>query len=178
MVAGHYKLAMVYLNGDGVERDYQQAFKWFTQAANLGHPESQYNLGWMYSSGAGVQNFPWRQSGTLKQLNKELLLLNLTLGELIIMARALPKTLNKPLVGIRLPPIRGMLWHKTTWVFSTTVERVPVDYLKAIKWYNHSAQQGLADAQNNLAIMFAFGKGVPQDYVKAYAWVISPKPME
>ena len=58
MVAGHYKLAMVYLNGDGVERDYQQAFKWLTQAANLGHPESQYNLGWMYADGNGVsQNY-------------------------------------------------------------------------------------------------------------------------
>ena len=51
-------------------------------------------------------------------------------------------------------------------------ERVPVDYLKAIKWYNQAAQKGLPDAQNNLAIMFAFGKGVSRDYLKAYAWLI------
>ena len=45
----------------------------------------------------------------------------------------------------------GMLYHAG--------KGVPVDYLKAIKWYNQAAQKGLPDAQNNLAIMFAFGKG-------------------
>ena len=83
MVAGHYKLAMVYLNGDGVERDYQQAFKWFTQAANLGHPESSIIWdGCIPRVLGGCKIFPWQQSGTLKQLNKELLLLNLTLESL------------------------------------------------------------------------------------------------
>ena len=61
----------------------------------------------------------------------------------------------------------GMLYHAG--------KGVPVDYLKAIKWYNQAAQKGLPDAQNNLAIMFAFGKGVSRDYLKAYAWLIVAK---
>ena len=52
-LAGYYKMAMVYLNGDGVDQNYPLAFKWFEKAAKLGHAESQFNLGWMYSSGAG-----------------------------------------------------------------------------------------------------------------------------
>ena len=30
--------------------------------------------------------------------------------------------------------------------------------------------KGYADAQNNLGFMYANGRGVPKDYVKAYMW--------
>lgn len=32
------------------------------------------------------------------------------------------------------------------------------------------AEQGDADAQLNLSVMYANGRGVPQDYKEAYAW--------
>lgn len=33
-----------------------------------------------------------------------------------------------------------------------------------------TAEQGNADAQNNLGVMYYFGYGVPQDYKKAFEW--------
>ena len=45
---------------------------------------------------------------------------------------------------------------------------VPKDYKKAIEYYTLSANQGNADAQNNLGNMYKNGRGVPkQDYIKA-----------
>jgi hypothetical protein len=39
-----------------------------------------------------------------------------------------------------------------------------------VKWYTLAAEQGYAIAQENLGAMYAFGRGVPKDYMKAYKW--------
>jgi len=44
------------------------------------------------------------------------------------------------------------------------------DYATALKEWRPLAQQGDADAQYNLGVMYYEGKGVPQDYVQAYMW--------
>jgi len=41
------------------------------------------------------------------------------------------------------------------------------NYAEAVKWYKLSAEQGYADAQNNLAVCYQKGKGVVQDYEEA-----------
>jgi TPR repeat protein len=48
---------------------------------------------------------------------------------------------------------------------------VPEDYKTAVKWYSLAAEQGDADAQNSLGVMYALGKGVIQDWVYAHMWV-------
>lgn len=47
---------------------------------------------------------------------------------------------------------------------------VPKDYQKAFEWWEKSAKQGHAKAQNNLAVMYRKGNGVAQDYQKAFKW--------
>ena len=44
------------------------------------------------------------------------------------------------------------------------------DETEAVKWFRSAAEQGDAEAQNNLGVMYASGKGVPQDYVQALMW--------
>ena len=39
---------------------------------------------------------------------------------------------------------------------------VPQDFAEAMKWYRRAADQGYANAQSNLAIMYNNGHGVPQ----------------
>jgi len=47
-------------NGEGVERDPQHAAKLYCEAARLGDASSQFNLGWMYSNGRGLErNDTW-----------------------------------------------------------------------------------------------------------------------
>ena len=47
---------------------------------------------------------------------------------------------------------------------------VPQDDAEAVKWYHKAAEQGDADAQNNLGVMYRNGKGVPQDDAEAVKW--------
>jgi hypothetical protein len=44
---------------------------------------------------------------------------------------------------------------------------VPRDPAAAAKWYQRSASQGIAAAQNNLGLMYAQGRGVPLDVARA-----------
>ena len=39
-----------------------------------------------------------------------------------------------------------------------------------MKWYRLAAEQGYADAQNNLGVMYRKGQGVPQDDKTAVKW--------
>ena len=47
-------LGNIFLGGEGVVVNYQKALKWYKMAAKEGHPEAQFNLGWMYYYGRGV----------------------------------------------------------------------------------------------------------------------------
>jgi TPR repeat protein len=48
---------------------------------------------------------------------------------------------------------------------------VPLDFAEAVKWYRKAANQGYAEAQYNLGILYATGGGVAQDYVQAHTWL-------
>lgn len=49
-----YNLGVCYYNGNGVEKDYQEAVKWYRKAAEQGIAEAQCNLGLCYDEGRGV----------------------------------------------------------------------------------------------------------------------------
>lgn len=44
-------------------------------------------------------------------------------------------------------------------------------YKAAVKWYRRAAEQGNAEAQGNLGLMYLDGKGVLQDNIRAYIWL-------
>jgi TPR repeat protein len=45
---------------------------------------------------------------------------------------------------------------------------VDLDLVKAAEWYRRAADQSLADAQNNLGMLYLEGKGVARDLVQAF----------
>jgi TPR repeat protein len=47
-------MGFIYLKGQGVKQDYQQAMFWYLRAAEQGYPIAQHNLGVMYAKGQGV----------------------------------------------------------------------------------------------------------------------------
>jgi len=44
------------------------------------------------------------------------------------------------------------------------------DYDRALREFRHLGEQGLAQAQLNLGILYSQGQGVPKDDVQAYGW--------
>jgi TPR repeat protein len=49
-----FNLGYMYENGQGVEINLSEAFKWYMLSAKQGHSNSQYNIGMMYENGEGV----------------------------------------------------------------------------------------------------------------------------
>ncbi|MDH5552213.1 MAG: transglycosylase SLT domain-containing protein [Nitrosomonas sp.] len=49
-----FMLAVKLEHAEGVPQDKKEAVELYCQAANLGHAEAQYALGWMYANGRGV----------------------------------------------------------------------------------------------------------------------------
>ncbi|MBT4890195.1 MAG: sel1 repeat family protein [Rhodospirillales bacterium] len=48
--------------------------------------------------------------------------------------------------------------------------REDANYEQALIWYKKAAEQGNKEAQNNLAGLYEFGLGLPQDFTKAIHW--------
>jgi len=48
---------------------------------------------------------------------------------------------------------------------------VPQDYTEAAKWFRKAADQGNADAQYGLGLLYFKGLGVPQNYAIAHMWL-------
>jgi TPR repeat protein len=53
--AAQFNIAMMYVRGEGVERDLQQAANWFRKSAEQGRVDAQARLGALYAHGQGVQ---------------------------------------------------------------------------------------------------------------------------
>ena len=47
---------------------------------------------------------------------------------------------------------------------------MPENDKTAVKWYTLAAEQGDADAQTNLGVMYEYGDGVLTDNRRAYMW--------
>ena len=56
-----HNLGVLYYEGLGVPRDYEEAYNLFRAAAELNYAESQFNLAIMHEKGAGCRK-DWRQS--------------------------------------------------------------------------------------------------------------------
>jgi len=46
----------------------------------------------------------------------------------------------------------------------------PKDHRIAARWFRAAAEQGVPEAQNNLAVLYYIGSGVPVDYRQAVYW--------
>ena len=50
-------------------------------------------------------------------------------------------------------------------------EGVAQDYKEAVKWYRLAAEQGNANAQYILGLMYCLGQGVAQNFIEAHKWL-------
>lgn len=50
-----YNLAILYFSGQGVEQNFEEAFRWTVAAAEQGHIAAQFNLGALYYEGQGTK---------------------------------------------------------------------------------------------------------------------------
>ena len=82
-----------------------------------------------------------------------------------------PRTMPRPCAGIAWPPGRDTPWHRVILVSSTaTGDGVPQDDAEAVRWFRMATEQGYAEAQHNLGVMYENGDGTPEDDAEAVRW--------
>ena len=147
-VEAQYILGVMYAEGRDVPQDDAEAGAWFHRAAEQGHASAQYSLGVMYDTGCRVpQDTPterparnwntkaikdWFSNGVHGPRNQEEL------------ARA--KAVISMLLGSDVAEQLQNLWV----VYNTGRGVSQDDAAEAATWYRKAAEQGHANAQNNL----------------------------
>ena len=140
-------LGLCYAKGKGVPQDYKEAVKWFRLSAEQGNADAQRNLGVCYANGTGV---PQDSSQAYAWIN-------------LAAAQG-----DKSAIELRATMLQG-----TTPSQIEEGQRRSREIAKGgdgPQAYKLAAEQGNADAQCNLGLCYAKGKGVPQDYKEAVKW--------
>jgi len=173
-------LGKMYMQGQGLPRDYNKALLLFRKAAKKNLPNAQNNLGVMYAGGYGVtQDFKQAVSWFEKAANQNYALAMNNLADLYEKG-----------VGVNKDPIAAEKWrHKSKGLApARNIENVNIkltgsdDYEKAQRFYYGSkytealplyisaAEQGNPEAQLKLASMYKYAQGVEKNEQQAKFW--------
>jgi uncharacterized protein len=167
---GRYRLGMMLMQGEGIPQDTVRALQVLEQAANEGSADARSELANAYEKGSGVpvdgpKAVYWLQQAAVKDRKVES---RLRLAQIYIEGKLVPKDLDaaKEECSIIARSIVGM-------VCMAIVEehRDPPRYGEAAIWYRNAAETGSAQAIVRYGTLLAEGKGVKQDYAKAYYWL-------
>ena len=155
------------------QQNYQEAFKWLTQAAEKNNSTAEFLLADLYYSGKGVSQsdsiaVKWYE----KAANQDYVEAQLALATMYQQGSGVAQNqatalqwykkaaaLNNPKAQFQL----GLLAYKEG-------KRNPKKYTEAFNWYQKAAKLNDPWAQNKLGVMYKLGKGMPtEDLNKAVA---------
>lgn len=153
-----YQVGIMLSRGEGVSRDMEKALFWLREAASQGHVDAQIALGTLYAEGEG---------GTPQDKAEAVNWLLALAGQGNTDAQAVLKELEKDMATDTLPE-EELLARAYA---SLEGKGVPQDKAEAAYWFRKAAEQGEADAQYRLGIMYADGDGLPQDTAQALEWL-------
>ncbi|KAF0095333.1 MAG: hypothetical protein E1N59_828 [Puniceicoccaceae bacterium 5H] len=163
----------IYYYGMGdVLPDFEKAFRWFTQAADQGNADAQYNLGVMYQMGEGVDVQPekavfwYQQAAEQKQINA----LN-NLGYVYATGFGVEKD---DALAVKYYKQAAKLGHATSQ-FNLAYryengQGVEKDVKRAAKYYRQAADQGHEGAMYCLGRLYEMGQGVDRSLADARDW--------
>lgn len=166
------QLGYYYHTGDGVERDYAKALKWYRLAAEQGNVDAQYNLGVAYAFGEGAnkdltQASDWYQRAA-EQGHK---VAAFSLGLSYLYGDGVRQDGGQAATWFRQSAEQGYTRAQVQLAsIYHTGEGVPQDYEATAYWYRQAAERGHATAQYNLGKLYRAGRGVPKDNDTARHW--------
>jgi len=147
-------------------------FQEYKDSAEQGDAEAQFNLGWCYDDGRGVEkDYAEAVKWYLKAAARNFAPAQFNLGYCYANGQ-----------GVRKDKVEAVEWYRKAaeqnytpaqsnlgWCYDNGCGVVK-DYVEAVKWYREAAERGHAEAQFNLGCCYANGQGVGKDIVEAYAW--------
>lgn len=170
-ISAQNNLGLLYKHGLGVEQDYKKAMHWFQKSAKQDGYSAYYNIGVLYLVGLGVKQnnkeaINWFITSAENGFTKS----QITLGKLYYKGENIEKDFEKAFYWFqKAAEIDDATGQFNLAVIYQSVEGYKNDSL-ALEWFLKSAEQNFMLAQKSLAYMYRDGKGVEQDYQKAFIW--------
>ena len=161
-----------YAEGNGVDKNLEEAVKWFRKAADRENIVAQRLLADAYYYGNGVaQNFEEAVKWFRKSADKGDAEAQKYLGWCYQNGQGVAQDINQAVAWYRKAAEQGEAYAQNNLgLCYDQGQGVEQDYEQAAEWYRKAADQGDADAQNNLGLCYQNGQGVEQDYEQAVEW--------
>ena len=167
-----FNVGVLYLNGEGVEKDAKVAFEWFKKAAEHGYAVAQSNVGVFYLNGEVVEKdakeaFEWfkkaAEQGDAGGQNN--------LGTCYYFGVGVEKDVKEAFEWLKRAAEQGEAGAQfNVGVFYLNGEVVEKDAKVAFEWFKKAAEQGDSKAQSQLGKCYGCGLCVEKDAKKAFEW--------
>ena len=148
-----YNLGRAYFAGQGIQRDYAEALKWFRRAADQGLAAAQYSLGEMYGGVPPGENE--RQYRAIVEVDG--------LEAFLWYVKAAEQGHADAQFKV------GVLYYSGS-SDDRGLTNVKRSADQAAVWFRRAADQGDERAMRFLGSMYADGVGVRRDDIEAYKW--------
>lgn len=151
---------------------YEEAATRLRLLAQQGHAGAQYNLGFLYDMGWGVDQdffaaFNWYSQAADRGLAQA----QYNIGVMYYLGRGVDQNFEQAFDYYTLAAEAGLPEAQTNLAyFYETGQGVEADPAAAARWYTRAAEQGSDKAQFNLGYLYAKGLGVEQNLIEAYKW--------
>ena len=172
LALAQYNLALMYKNGEGVERNLQEAFSWYRKVAEQGLALAQYNLAYMYYRGEGVErNFQKAFEWFHKVAEQGLALAQYNLAVMYYNGKWRERSFGEAFEWYRRAAEQGYAPAQYNLaIMHYNGAGIEKNIQEAFSWYRRAAEQGYAKAQYNLAIMHYNGAGIEKNIQEAFSW--------
>ena len=161
-----------YRDGVSVDRNYQEAARWYRAAAEQGDAAGQNHLADLYHEGKGVpqdlmEAVKWYQMAAVGGSASA----QTSLGDMYRDGRGVPRDFASAMKFYRMAANKGNVGAQDNLGdLLRDGKGSPQNYSEAARWYFVAANSGFPTAQFHIAEMYRNGLGVPQDYAKAAKW--------
>jgi TPR repeat protein len=178
-INAQFTLAEIYSLGRGVPDNVVKAEKWYRQAAEQGHVESQRELGRMYRWGDNDMIGGYVYVDPLKAIKW----LKMAAGQGDSIAQLLLGSMYSDGEGVEENDATAIKWFRKSADSGLAEAKYKLGFMhlkgygteqsdvKAVKWYRSGAEQGHAMSQFVLGELYENGDlGLPENSIRAYAW--------
>ncbi len=167
---GLFEKGMNALGGSNATRSGPDAIEYFRRSAEMGYAPAQVVLGYLYETGRFTTADPREAFEWYKKAAQQDDPLAQWLAGRIIYSGVLPgRDLNQASGFLQSSAEHGNPFGAYL-LGKIKLERQ--EYSSAAVWFRKAAEQGLPQAQEQLAKLLKSGEGVPLDKFRAYVWML------
>jgi hypothetical protein len=166
-------IGLLWARGVGVaEPNFQEALRWWKDAAKRGYPLAMNNIGLLYANGQGVKQdykeaFKWwemsSERGNAWAMN--------SIGDLYENGQGVERNYGEAMDWYQRAAEAGdgLAMYNIGALYENGRGVTP-NFKAAMDWYERSADKGTPTAMLSLGKLLAAGRGVPADPAEAHAW--------